>query len=89
MKRLFFGIFSILTIFITSQLVSAKEISVTTVAGHPPVFRWVKHVNQTFIPAVNKSLEGSNHSIKWSEQYGGSLQKLGMNSKRSKKVWPK
>ena len=77
MKKLFFGIFSILIISITSQLAVAKEISVTYVAGHPPVFRWVKHVNQTFIPAVNKSLEGSGHSIKWSEQYGGSLAKVG------------
>ena len=77
MKKLFFGIFSVLIISITSQLAVAKEISVTYVAGHPPVFRWVKHVNQTFIPAVNKSLEGSGHSIKWSEQYGGSLAKVG------------
>ena len=50
MKKLFFGIFSVLIISITSQLAVAKEISVTYVAGHPPVFRWVKHVNQTFIP---------------------------------------
>ena len=56
MKKIFFGIFSVLIISITSQLAVAKEISVTYVAGHPPVFRWVKHVNQTFIPAVNKSL---------------------------------
>ena len=77
MKRSFFGIFSILLISISAQLVSAKEIRVTYVAGHPPVFRWVKHVNQTFIPAVTKSLEGSGHSIKWSEQYGGSLAKVG------------
>ena len=77
MKKLFFSIFSILVISISTQLAFAKEISVTYVAGHPPVFRWVKHVNQTFIPAVNKSLEGSGHSIKWSEQYGGSLAKVG------------
>ena len=55
----------------------ADDINVTIVAGHPPVFRWVKHASQTFIPAVNAALEGSGHSIAWSEQYGGSLAKVG------------
>jgi TRAP-type C4-dicarboxylate transport system substrate-binding protein len=56
---------------------AAEEIAVTIVAGHPPVFRWVKHTSQTFIPSVNKALEGSGHSITWSEQYGGALAKVG------------
>ena len=55
----------------------ADTMSVTIVAGHPPVFRWVKHASQTFIPAVNKALEGSGTTIEWSEQYGGSLAKVG------------
>ena len=55
----------------------SDEISATIVAGHPPVFRWVKHASQTFIPAVNKALEGTGHTITWSEQYGGSLAKVG------------
>ncbi len=55
----------------------AETINVTIAAGHPPVFRWVKHASKTFIPAVNKALEGSGHEIKWSEQYGGSLAKVG------------
>ena len=56
---------------------TAQEINVTIVAGHPPVFRWVKHASQTFIPAVNAALEGTGYSINWSEQYGGSLAKVG------------
>ena len=56
---------------------AAESISATIVAGHPPVFRWVKHASQTFIPAVNTALEGTGHSITWSEQYGGSLAKVG------------
>ncbi len=56
---------------------SAETLNVTVVAGHPPVFRWVKHMNQTFIPAVNAALEGSGYDITWSEQYGGSLAKVG------------
>ncbi|MEX0344275.1 MAG: C4-dicarboxylate TRAP transporter substrate-binding protein [Rhizobiaceae bacterium] len=62
---------------LTTTEASAEEFNVTIVAGHPPVFRWVKHASQTFIPAVNKALEGSGHSITWSEQYGGSLAKVG------------
>ena len=55
----------------------AEEISATIVAGHPPVFRWVKHASQTFIPTVNAALEGTGYSIAWDEQYGGSLAKVG------------
>lgn len=55
----------------------AETIDVTVVAGHPPVFRWVKHTSTTFISTVNKALEGSGHEIKWDEQYGGSLAKVG------------
>ena len=55
----------------------AEEMNVTVVAGHPPVFRWVKHMSETFIPAVNAALEGSEYKINWDEQYGGSLAKVG------------
>lgn len=55
----------------------AETLNVTLVAGHPPVFRWVKHASQTFIPAVDAALEGTGYSIQWSEQYGGSLAKVG------------
>ena len=56
---------------------TAEDISATMVAGHPPVFRWVKHASTTFIPAVNAALEGTGTTITWSEQYGGSLAKVG------------
>ena len=56
---------------------SADDINATIVAGHPPVFRWVKHASSTFIPAVNAALEGTGTTINWSEQYGGSLAKVG------------
>lgn len=61
----------------TSLTAQAETIDITVAAGHPPVFRWVKHVNQTFIPAVNEALEGTDVTINWSEQYGGSLAKVG------------
>ena len=59
------------------QPVLAKDINATLAAGHPPVFRWVKHASKTFIPAVNKALEGTGHKIIWKEQYAGSLAKVG------------
>ena len=58
-------------------MAAAEELNVTIVAGHPPVFRWVKHASQTFIPAVTAALEGTGTTINWSEQYGGSLAKVG------------
>ena len=61
----------------TAPIAQAETLNVTVVSGHPPVFRWVKHLNQTFIPAVNSALEGTDYSINWSEQYGGSLAKVG------------
>ncbi len=56
---------------------SAETIDATYVAGHPPVFRWVRLVGEVFIPTINKELEGSGHTINWSEQYGGALAKVG------------
>ncbi|MEM1315813.1 MAG: C4-dicarboxylate TRAP transporter substrate-binding protein [Pseudomonadota bacterium] len=55
----------------------AQAETVTVVAGHPPVFRWVKHTSQTFIPAVQAALEGSGESLDFSEQYGGALAGVG------------
>jgi len=52
-------------------------IKVTIAAGHPPVARWVKHTSKTFIPAVDKALEGSGYRIEWKEQYAGTLAKVG------------
>lgn len=60
-----------------STAVRAEEIDATVVAGHPPVFLWVKTLTETFVPAVNKALEGSGHSMKWTEAYGGTLAKVG------------
>ncbi|MBT3788970.1 MAG: C4-dicarboxylate TRAP transporter substrate-binding protein [Alphaproteobacteria bacterium] len=71
------GLMGAAVIAVASQSALAKDINATLAAGHPPVFRWVKHASKTFIPAVNKALEGSGHTIKWKEQYAGSLAKVG------------
>ena len=57
---------------------SAQEsIDITIVNGHPPIFLWVKHLTETFIPTVNAELEGSGYTINWTEAYGGSLAAVG------------
>ncbi len=55
----------------------AQKISITVVNGHPPVFLWVKHLTETFIPAVERELAGSGITVDWTEAYGGSLAKVG------------
>jgi len=47
------------------------------VAGHSPVFPWIKHLTESFIPAVDAALEGTGYEIEWKEFYGGSLATLG------------
>lgn len=55
----------------------AETIQVTVVNGHPPIFLWVKHLTETFIPTVNAALEGTDYEIEWTEAYGGSLAAVG------------
>ncbi len=59
----------------------AEEFDVTIVAGHPPIFIWVKNLSETFVPAVDAELaKTGNHSIDWNEAYGGALAKVGGES---------
>lgn len=61
----------------SSIAAQAETVTITLVNGHPPVFRWVKHLQESFVPAVNKSLEGSDIELEWKQQYGGALAKVG------------
>jgi TRAP-type C4-dicarboxylate transport system substrate-binding protein len=55
-----------------------QEIKMTVCAGHAPVFLWVKHLKETFVPAVNRELAaGGKYKVTWNEAYGGTLAKLG------------
>jgi TRAP-type C4-dicarboxylate transport system substrate-binding protein len=55
----------------------AEDYNVTIAAGHPPVFRWVRMISEHFIPTVTSELEAAGHTVSFSEQYGGSLAKVG------------
>jgi len=62
---------------IQTPAANADDISVTAVAGHPPVFRWVKMIPEVFVPAVQKELEGSGHTFTVDLQAGGAIAKVG------------
>jgi len=55
----------------------AENFNVTIVAGHPPVFRWVKQFPEAFVPSAQASLEALGHSVRASGQYGGSIAGVG------------
>lgn len=60
-----------------------QTIRLTAAAGHPPVFLWVKLVDEFFIPEVDKRLAaaGGKHKVEWTRAWGGTLIKLGAESK--------
>jgi TRAP-type transport system periplasmic protein len=60
-----------------------QVIKLTAAAGHPPTFLWVKTFEDTFIPEVDKRLAagGNKYKVEWTKAWGGTLVKLGSESK--------
>jgi len=60
-----------------------QVIKLTAAAGHPPTFLWVKTLDETFIPDVDRRLAagGGKYRIEWTRAWGGTLVKLGSESK--------
>ncbi len=56
---------------------AAKTFNMTLVAGHPPVFRWVKMLSEHFVPEVTKKLQAKGYTVKIDQQYGGTIAKVG------------
>jgi len=55
-----------------------EYITITIVAGHPPMFLWVKHLRDTLVPTVNAALaKTGQYKINWIQAYGGVLAKVG------------
>lgn len=55
-----------------------QTINLTVAAGHPEIFLWVKHIKETFIPAVDAELAKKGEvKINWTQGYGGTIVKLG------------
>lgn len=55
----------------------AEQYSATFAAGHPPIFRWVKMIDEVFIPSVTEALKNTDHSVQFTSQYGGSIARVG------------
>ncbi|MFP4273763.1 MAG: C4-dicarboxylate TRAP transporter substrate-binding protein [Paracoccaceae bacterium] len=55
----------------------ADSFTATVAAGHPPVFRWVRMISEVFEPTVQDALEGSGHSMSFSNQFGGAIAGVG------------
>jgi TRAP-type C4-dicarboxylate transport system substrate-binding protein len=61
------------------QFASAQEvIRMQVAAGHPPIFLWVKHINESLMSTVDAELKKTGkYRIQWNESYGGTLAKIG------------
>ena len=82
MTRTGSGLAAALTCLIMSAAAlpaAAQEtLRLTMASGHPAILPWVKHLSETFIPAVDAELaKTGNFQIDWTEGYGGTIVKLG------------
>jgi TRAP-type C4-dicarboxylate transport system substrate-binding protein len=66
---------ALLTTSLTGARADTFDVSIAT--GHSLNFAWVKQLHETFIPATNKALEGSGHTITWTENFGGTVSAVG------------
>ena len=84
-ERRFFRTLGLATLGLAISCVAAAQqvIKLTAAAGHPPVFLWVKLTEEVFIPEVDKRLAaaGGKYKIDWTKAWGGTLLKLGTESK--------
>lgn len=60
-----------------SQTARAEDYSLTVTAGHPPVFRWVRMVAESFEPALEQGFQTAGHSVTFSNQFGGAIASVG------------
>ena len=86
MKRRLFQTSLIATALATAGLSGAhaqQTIRLTGAGGHPPVFLWVKLLDEFYIPEVDRRLAaaGGKHKVEWTKAWGGTLIKIGSESK--------
>ena len=76
------AVFAAASAFIGSPAWAQQVIKLTAVAGHPPAFLWVKTFDEVFIADVDKRLAATGkYKIDWTKAWGGTLVKLGSESK--------
>ena len=62
---------------VVPSVATADDFTATIVAGHPPVFRWVKMLDEAFVPAVQSELADTGHAITFTGLYGGAIAGVG------------
>lgn len=69
--------------FASAPAMAQQVIKLTAVAGHPTAFLWTKTLDEVFIPEVDRRLvaAGNKYKIEWTKAFGGTLVKLGSESK--------
>jgi TRAP-type C4-dicarboxylate transport system substrate-binding protein len=74
---------SALTLGGISSAQAQQVIKLTAAGGHPPVFLWVKLLDEFYIPEVDRRLAaaGNTHKVEWTKAWGGTLIKIGSESK--------
>lgn len=73
---------AIATLLASMPATAQQVIKMTAAAGHPPVFLWVKMADEVLIPEVDKRLAvAGKYKIEWTKAWGGTLLKLGSESK--------
>lgn len=75
MKHITLGALALSAVCATSA--TAEDFNVTIVAGHPPIFRWVKQLDEAFVPTAQAELEKLGHSLTATGQYGGAIAGVG------------
>ncbi|MDA9207829.1 C4-dicarboxylate TRAP transporter substrate-binding protein [Octadecabacter sp.] len=68
---------AITTLAILPTASFAEDYNLTVVTGHPSVFRWVRMIDEAFIPAATEALEAQGHSVTFQTQYGGAIAGVG------------
>jgi TRAP-type transport system periplasmic protein len=70
------------TLTAAASSMAVETIRLTAAAGHPPIFLWVKLVDEYVIPEVDRRLAASGkYKVEWTKAWGGTLIKLGAESK--------
>lgn len=59
-----------------------QTIKLTMSAGHPPVFLWVRVLEEFFMPEIDKRLAdaGGKYKIEWTKAWAGTVAKVGQES---------
>jgi len=72
------GVAVVALTFGSAPALAQETLNLTAATGHPEVFLWVKHLKETFIPAVDAELaKNGKFKINWTQGYGGTIVKLG------------